>query len=143
MNPAALQQTIYDLLTGDATLLAALSSSWGFDPVFADVPQVDEAEDPAYYPFISFGPDFSTPWDTKTTAGANAVLQLNIWSRAGDYMQVKQIAERVYTLTHRTALTISGQTHVTSDVESIEFSLDPDGETRRGLILLRVIYDDS
>lgn len=147
MNPAALQEAVYDALVADATLLAALSSSWtdslgAIDPIFADVPQ-ENAEDAAFYPFISFGPHVGTPWNTKGTTGENAVIQVNVWSRAADYTQAKQIAERVHTLLHRQALTIAGQTHVETEFDSQTFSLDPDGETRRALMFFRVIYDNS
>lgn len=143
MNPAALQDAVYDLLVADATLLASLSSAWDFDPIFADVPQVAEAEDAAYYPFISFGPDTTAPFDAKTFTGGRAVLQINVWSRAADYTQCKQVAERVYTLLHKQPLTISGANHVITYLNSVDFTMDPDGETRRGLILMTVVYENT
>jgi len=143
MNPAAIQDAVYDLLVGDATLLASPSSGWDFDPVFADVPQGEEAEDSTYYPFISFGPDNTTPFDAKTFTGGRASLQINVWSRAADYTECKQVAERVYTLLHKQPLTISGANHVITYLDSVNFTLDPDGETRRGLILMTVVYENT
>jgi len=143
MNPAALQDAVYDLLAADGTLTAALSAAWDFTPIFADVPQVEEAEDASYYPFISFGPDTTTPFDSKTFTGGRAILQINVWSRAADYTECKQVAERVYTLLHKQDLTISGANHVITYLDNVDFTIDPDGETRRGLILMTVVYENS
>jgi hypothetical protein len=147
MNPAALQQAIYTKLAGDATLVSALSSAWtdgdGVIPaIFSDTPQ-ENADDPAFYPFISFGEGAHTPWDDKDTAGDNAVEVINVWSRASDPMSVKQIANRIHALLHRTPLTISGADHLISHVESVTVSKDPDGHTRRALMLVRVIYQNQ
>ncbi|MEQ3625987.1 MAG: DUF3168 domain-containing protein [Celeribacter sp.] len=142
MKPAALQASLYQVLVGDSTLLSALSSAWGYDAVFSDVPQ-ENADNNAFYPFVSFGPTVPTPWDDKDVDGGDERLQINVWSRSGDWIEAKQIAERIHALLHRTPLTISGAVHVTSGIESMDFSMDPDGETRRALIFLRVLYHDS
>lgn len=143
MKPAALQESIYDVLVGDAPLLSALSSAWAFDPVFSDVPQVDEAEDPDYYPFISFGDGTTTPFDDKGATGGDAVILVNIWARSNDYIQSKQIAERVTALLHRQPLTISGAGHIATGFESVEYTLDPDGHTRRAMMRFRITYFDN
>lgn len=140
MDPAALQESVYDVLVGDATLLGLLSSAWDFDPVFSDVPDDQNAEDDTYFPYISFGPDTSVPFDTKDFAGANATLQINVWTRSADYIQAKNIAKRIHTLLHKADLSITGTTHVTTTVESMEFTMDPDGHTRRALMQARVLY---
>lgn len=139
MNPAEVQQSVYDVLTGDATLLAALSAEWSFDAVFSDVPQ-QNADDDAFYPFVSLGPDTTIRFDAKTFSGGRSTIQINVWTRANDYMQAKQIAERIYTLLHKQDLVISGQTHVATGMESVEFTLDPDGHTRRALMLFEIVY---
>ena len=142
MNSAELQKSIYGVLVGDGPLVASLSSAWGYDAVFSDVPQ-ENADDNAFYPFISFGPDTTTPWDTKGSSGGESVLDLSVWSRSGDYIEAKEIAGQVWDLLHRTEYAISGSTLVTSDIESSVASIDPDGETRRVLMQLRVIYENT
>lgn len=139
MNPAALQDAVFGVLSGDSTLLAELSTAWGYDAVFSDVPQ-EHAEDDAFYPFVSFGPDTTVPFDAKTFSGGRAVIQVNVWTRSADYVQAKQIAERIYTLLHKQDLTISGQTHVATGMQSADFTLDPDGHTRRALMLFEIVY---
>lgn len=139
MNSAALQEGVYDLLVADAALTAALSVAWGLTPVFSDTPQ-ENADDNSFYPFVSFGPDTTTAFTDKDTRGGNALLQVNAWSRSGDYIEVKQIAERIITVLHRQDVTIAGHTHITTEFLSSDFSIDPDGETRRAFIQFRVIY---
>lgn len=140
MDPAALQESVYDVLVGDATLLALLSGAWSFDPVFSDVPDDQNAEDDTYFPYITFGPDTSVPFDTKDFAGANATLQINVWTRSADYIEAKDIATRIHTLLHKASLSITGKTHVNCVMESVEFTMDPDGHTRRALMQFRVLY---
>lgn len=140
MKSQALQSAIYSALSGDATLVALLSSEWGLTPIFADVPQVAEAEDDAYFPYLSFGPETSTEFDDKTQEGGNAVIQINAWTRTADYVQAKAIADRIHAVLHNGDLTITGATHIATRIQSVAFDLDPDGSTRRALMLYRVTY---
>jgi hypothetical protein len=140
MKAEALQAAIYTRLSTDATLVAALSTAWGITPIFADVPQVN-GDNSAYYPYVTFGADVATMWDTKTSVGANVTFQIDVWSRAGNYLQVKQIATLIWQRIHYQSLTITGADEVLLMVESQNFSIDPDGETRRALITCRCLYD--
>lgn len=140
MNPAALQTALYGVLTGDATLVALLSTSWGVNAIFSDVPQGDEAGDDAYFPYVTFGPETSVPFDWKGNSGAEAIVQINIWSRQNDYIQAKNIADRIHALLHKQALSISGCTHVETYFETAEFLPDPDGQTKRGRMQFRITY---
>lgn len=144
MKAAALQQAVYNVLSGDATLTAALSAAWtdslgGIAPIFSDVPQ-ENADDNSFYPFISFAPASHLPWDDKDTLGGEAVWMVNAWTRSGDFYEGDTIAERVKTLLHRQSLTIAGATHILTQFEGLDPTLDPDGETRRHMLTFRVIY---
>ncbi len=141
MNATALQTALYDLMVGDSTLLALLSSSWDDDAVFVDVPQ-QNADDEDYYPFVSFGADELRVMDSKTFQGTRARVQIDAWSRSNDYAEVKDISDRIYDLLHRQDLTISGVTHVTTGIVSVNFALDPDGHTRRAMMLYEVVYHE-
>jgi len=140
MKPSALQAAVLGVLSGDATLVAFLSDAWGETAIFSIVPQVDEAGDDDYFPYMSFGPEISLPFDTKTFSGAEATVQINIWSRQNDYIEVKDIADRVHALLHKQALTISGHTHVETYFETSEVSDDPDGKTRRCRMQFAINY---
>lgn len=140
MRGAELQTAIYNRLTSDAALVAALSPVWGVAPIFADVPEIN-GEDNARFPYVSFGPDVETPWDTKTSFGAEISIQIDIWSRQAGYTQVKQIGALIYQRLHFQPLTIAGATLVYARCISLSASLDPDGRTRRGLMLFDVVSD--
>lgn len=142
MKPLAVQTAVFDTLSGDATLLGMLSSAYtgGIVPIFDAVPQSDDDEDDSYYPFISFGADFTTPMDTKGDNGGNELLQINVWTRSPGFAETKTIAQRVYDLLQKGSLTISGATHIATRVESVDYARDPDGLTRRALMQFRVTY---
>lgn len=142
MKPVELQKAIYTVLATDGTLTAQLSSSWGVTAIFADTPQ-QNADDRSYYPFVSFGPDVVTPFETKSCSGGSDLVQINVWSRSGNYTEVKTISERIWELLHRQEYTIVGATLVSSDMEIAEYNMDPDGETRRGLMSFRVLYQND
>jgi len=143
MSNVALQGALFDVMNNDATLIGALSTAWGLNPIFSDVPQIDDPADDSYFPFISFGPDDTGPWDDKDINGFSSVSQINVWTRSNDYVEAKAIGDRLYNLFHRTEYAILGLSLVTSDVQSVGYTLDPDGHTRRGLMLLNVIYEET
>lgn len=143
MKTDALQQSIFQRLSTDAALIAALSSAYGLSvvPIFADVPEVD-GENDAFFPYVSFGPDVALPWNTKRSLGAEVSVQIDVWTRAADYAQAKAIAAMIYNRLERQPLTIAGAHHVTTDVESITTTLDPDGRTRRAMMMFKIVYDE-
>lgn len=137
----ALQTALYQKLIGDAALMALLSGAWGIPAVFSDVPE-GEGEDAALFPYVSFGPDLGLPFDDKDETGGDHRLQVNVWSRSGDYIEAKGIGGKVIDALHRQSLSISGATHVLTEFISADFTKDPDGKTRRGLLFFNVIYND-
>ncbi len=142
MRTDALQQAIYDKLTGNAPLMASLSSAWGTDAVFDHVPQVPDPSSGIYFPYISIQDVSATQWDTDTSFGASGLVQIDVWSRTRSMLEVRQIAQAVYALVHYTDLPISDAVHVWTDVESVEAFTDPDNLTRRAMLSVRVVYDD-
>jgi hypothetical protein len=140
MKTGALQSAIYTRLSTDTALVAALSNAWGVAPIFADVPQVN-GDNNAYYPYVTFGADVATPWDTKSSLGANVTFQIDAWSRSGNWLQVKAIATQIWQRLHYAQFSITGADEILTMVESQTFTIDSDGETRRALILCRCYYD--
>jgi hypothetical protein len=138
MNPAAIQQAIYNALNVTA-LTGLLTASYGVSAIFTDIPQVNDAGDPAYFPLVFLSFPSSTPFDTKSNLGGSYIVQVDVWSRSNSEAQVKSIAAKVYDLLHRQPLTIAGVTHITTDIERMDFVREPDGETRRCLMQYRVL----
>jgi len=141
MRTGALQAALYTKLTCSSSLVEALSSEWGLDPVFDHVPQVPDPQNDAYFPYITVSQVTANQWDTDGTNGASAIVQIDVWSRMRGLLQARDIAQRVYDLLHYQPLTITGATHIWTGVESVEGSTDPDGKTRRAMLTAQVVYD--
>jgi hypothetical protein len=136
MNPEELQAAIYARLNV-VGITGLLTASYGVNAIFNEwVPQVTDAGDPSFFPFITMSFPASTPFDDKTAAGANSLVQIDVWSRANT-SQVKIIAKAVYDALHRQALGVVG--HVATQAEDMVFERDPDGLTRRARLTFRVI----
>lgn len=159
MKAAALQQAIYDALTLENTLgldftansytvttgatriPALLSQAYlPLPAVFTDVPQSVDAEKDTDFPFITIGGDTITPFEDKDNPGGNAVVQIDIWDRATSMIDLKTVADAVDARLRRQTLSISGVTHITTELDSSVFTRDPDGKTKRALLLYRVLW---
>lgn len=138
-----MQAALFVALSQDAPLSLMLSREWDLLPAIFPYGPDQDAESSALYPYITFLPQGSTPWGDKDKRGENVVYQVNIWTRTEDYDQGNQIAAQVTAILDRQDLTIVGACHVTTELESLTPSLDPDGVTRRHLMLFRVIYQDT
>jgi len=136
MNEANLQRAIYAKLTNDAALMALIKG------VYADVQQPNLPEDGASFPYVVIGQDTITSWDTKTDDGGNALCQIDVWSRQNNLLQAKDVGGAVYNALHQTSLSITGAEHVLTTVETATYSKDPDGHTKRGMVMVRVLYDE-
>ncbi len=147
MRSDEVQTAIYGVLSGNAALVASLSQSWtdslGTVPaIFAATPQ-ENFDDDDFYPFVSFGEDDTTPFDTKDVNGGEDIVQLNVWTRTDGYTEAKGVASAVYDLLQKQDLTIASANHITTNMVSVAFVPDPDGSTRRGLMLFNVVYQDE
>ena len=136
MNADNLQRALYNALTGDVALMALITG------VYADVQQPDLPESDSNFPYVVIGQDNLSPFDTKTKLGASALAQIDIWSRQNNLIEAKEVASAIYTALHYQPLTITDADHVVTMVESQVFSKDPDGHTKRGMVMVRIIYDD-
>ena len=135
MKGAALQRAIYSALDADISLQELVTG------VYADVQQPNLPENDAEFPYVVIGADRLNRWDTKTNLGASADCQIDIWSRENNLIEAKEIGSAIYGALHYQPLTIVGADHVQTLCNSMSFTTDPDGQTKRGLILVNVIYD--
>jgi hypothetical protein len=140
MKSAALQQAVFTRLN-DSSITALLSTAYAPLPaIFTDVPQAIDAEKESNFPFITIGGDTINPFDDKDAPGGNAIVQIDIWDRASSMLDLKALADAVDARLRRQALSISGATHITTEMDSSVFTRDPDGKTKRALILYRVLW---
>ena len=101
-----LTAALYDLLTGDAELVALLSTYQGEPAVFT----TDPAPEDAALPFVvSAGQVADSAFDTKTTRGRDVRRDVRCYAPVdGSAVTVEAIAERVRELLHRHQLAVSG-----------------------------------
>jgi hypothetical protein len=116
----SVQQAVLSALAANAGVQAVLGAT---PPLYDHVPQN------AAFPYVVFGPVHVVPNDTKRDIGFEQILTLNIWSRYRGGKETRDIFQAVYDTLHRAALNISGQTFVSCEFHSADFSLDSDGLT--------------
>lgn len=134
MNGDNLQKAIYSKLTGDATVSGLVTG------VYADVQQPLDAGSDSAFPFITIGQDNLSSWDSKTFFGTEAVCQIDIWSRSNNFVQAKEIGSAIVNALHHQSLTIADASHVMTVQESSVYTKDPDGHTKRGMLMFRVYF---
>lgn len=140
MKSAALQTAVYSKLN-HSSVTSLLSTAYSpLVAIFSDVPQAADSNAESFFPFVTIGADVITPFDTKDTVGGSAVVQVDVWARATSMLGIKAIGDAIDARLRRQALTITGATHVDTYLESATPSRDPDGKTKRLLMLYRVIY---
>lgn len=140
MKSEALQQAVYNRLN-ETSLTSLLSTAYSpLAAIFTDVPQAADSEDPTRFPFVTIGADVVTPFDTKDAPGGNALVQVDVWERASSMLDLKGIADVIDARLRRQSLSISGATHITTELESATFTRDQDGKTKRALLLYRVLW---
>lgn len=140
MKLDALQTALYAQLE-HASVTALLSTAYAPEPaIFSDVPQSDDSENDAAFPYIVIGGDTLTPFDTKDNVGGSAIAQVDLYYRGTSKLILKQLATAVDARLRRQALTITGATHITTELESATPTPDPDGKTFRLLLLYRILW---
>lgn len=135
MNADNLQRAIYTALTGDVALMALIVD------VYADIPQPDEPETDADFPYVVIGKDALSDASTKTDDGVSAVAQIDVWSRENNYTEAKAVGSAVYNVLQKGDLTITGADHIATRAIGANYSVDPDGHTKRGLLTFSITYD--
>lgn len=140
MKSDDLQTAVYNRLNNSA--VTSLLSSY-YSPlaaIFTDVPQAADSELETTFPFITIGADTINPFDSKDDLGGSAIVQIDVWDRASSMLDIKAVVDAVDGRMRRQPLSIAGVTHITTELDSCNFSRDPDGKTKRALILYRVLW---
>ena len=125
----SLQRGIYQAL--------ANSSELGGTRIYDDAPQA------ASYPFITLGQSLVRDWSTGTEDGAEHLLTLHVWSRAGGKKQVHDIIEAIKSALHDQPLTLVDQDLVNLRHEFSEARPDPDDDTYHGIVRYRAVTEPA
>jgi len=120
----ALQQAIYDRLTGDAQLMSLITGV--YDELPDDVSSLQT-------PYIVLADLHEVPAEAHDRTGIDASIVVNMWSRYRGYAEVGAINARVTYLLHRPVdtLLVPGFQNVSIKLESDQFMRDPDPDLRR------------
>jgi hypothetical protein len=122
-----LQQAVYQALTGNVGLMAAISGV--YDHVPADTA----------FPYMTIGETTVTDWSSKTFGGQVHDLTLHIWSRSRGRKETKEIMALVYDTLNGAALTVEGQELVDLRFDFAQTLLDADGLTFHGIQRYRAV----
>ncbi len=132
MSLGNLQTALYNRLIGDAALMAIVTG------VLAQGDQDDDSASLTSFPYVTIGGDTATPRDTKTGFGASVLARIDVWSRSGNFLEAKSIGSLIAGLLHHRPMTIAGGWHVMTVQQSETYLIDPDGVTKRGLLMFRI-----
>jgi hypothetical protein len=116
-----LQTAIYNALTGDATLMAAIEGVYDF------VPQ-DSA-----YPYVTIGDDDYKWWGAMGLDGGEYVVQIDGWARAEGRLECKNIMKLVADVLHDGVLTVASNTFISMRLQFQQVLREADGFTYHGV----------
>ena len=127
----AIQRGIYQALANSSNLTSLLGGARIYD----DPPQA------ANLPFVSLGQTELRDWSKGTEDGAEHLLTLHVWSRAGGKKQVHEIIESIRGVLHDKPLTLADHHLVNLRHEFSEARPDPDGDTFHGIVRYRAVTE--
>ena len=145
MKAAALQQAIYSRLN-DSSITSLLSTAYSpLVPIFSlgSVPQSADSELDTAFPYLTFYAVSITPFDDKDRVGGSAVVQIDVWARTLSDLAVNQIGDAIDARIRRQPLSITGATHITSELITSQLLDDPDGKTKHLVTQYRVLWLDT
>ena len=121
------------------TRLTALATDAG-PRIYDDIPPEEQRlqDTGAEFPYVSIGAGQLIPVDEECWDRSSTYFQIDVWTRTVGFPQTKQIAGAIRSALHEKDLTIVGHTLDRMRVESIDYSRDPDGTTRRARLVLLV-----
>lgn len=137
MKIPELQQAVYNKLTGDGALMAVAQGVHA-----PKAPQADDGELIGPFPYVVIPQITASPFDTKTSLGGSAVVQIDGYTRSSSGLDIGELHDLVYGALHHKAVAISGAAWVDTRFESSSFGWEGDQKTRRFVALYRVVYDD-
>lgn len=95
----------------------------------------------ANFPYVSFGPDQVIPEDFGCVTGSEIFIQLDCWSRAVGYAEVKKIANAVRLALHNHDLPLTENALVSFELDARRVFRDPDGKTSQAVLTFRAVVE--
>lgn len=132
---AALQAGIYTTLTEDAGLIALIGD--GGSPERARI--FDRPSPDSTFPYVTIGNLTALPWDTKTSDGMEATVQIDVWSKHKGMSEAAAIMDAIVAALDDQSFSVSGHTLINCRMTFSEMLDDPDGLTRHGVQHYRMV----
>lgn len=126
-----LQAAIVAVVKADAEMTALIGGR-----IYDRVPVDSNGIPQGLFPYLSFGAADTTDEDTSCIGPSECYIDLNGWSRAVGYPEVKRIGARAASLLNA-KLTVEGFEVVTHRVERLSYQREQDGLTSRAILRLR------
>lgn len=121
-----LQLAIDNRLYNDTTIINMVQG------IYDDVPEITP------FPYISYGPETTNWWGTKTTDGEDMTFQLDVWSQKRGSKEVKDIMNAVIQSITASPLSLGNGFFIVIQSDMFTQVLDdPDGKTKHGVIRFR------
>jgi hypothetical protein len=109
--------------------------------VYDDVPRGPDRQVTATFPYVSFGPDQVIPEEFGCITGSEIFIQLDAWSRAAGFAEVKKIANAVRLALHNHDLPLTDNALVSFEFDGRRIFRDPDGKTSHAVITFRAVVE--
>lgn len=119
MRTAELQQAVYDRLTGDANLMAAITG------VYTTAPQSSEPEEDTAFPYVTINLVGVRNDDDKDENAISADVDIHLWARSQSALAWRDIADMIYDRMHRCDLSVTGANVIECDFQSRIDMQDP------------------
>lgn len=137
MDPSyELQIAIVGRLKGYTALTALIG-----DRVYDSIPRNANGEVTADFPYVSFGPDQVVPdgWDCGESS--EIFLQIDAWSRAVGFPEVKHIANAIRLALHNYEFALTDNALVSFGFDGRRVMRDPDGKTSHAVIMFKAVVE--
>jgi hypothetical protein len=125
-----------------AAIVTALKAT-GALPTVVGQRVYDAAPANATFPYITLGDCQVLPDKADCIDGAEVFLQVDAWSRAVGYPEVKAIAKAVVVKLDEQPLAVSGHNVIVFEHQSTQYLRDPDGLTRHAAITFRSLIQPT
>jgi hypothetical protein len=117
------QKEVYDLLIADAGVDALVNNR-----IYDNIPEQET------FPYIVIGRnDTFDDHGSHTTNGFSGDLQIDVWDNGRGAKTTKQVMAAIYTVLHKTELTITGHSTINLRRASTSTLIEDDGVTYHGI----------
>lgn len=131
-----IQGAIVAALKADVAL-AALVNARVYDQAPAPVPPATTVT----FPYVTVGDGSMIPELGEQTDASDTTTQVDAWSRAPGYPEVKRIAKAIIAALHDADLNVANHQNVSILVQTVNYFRDPDGLTRHAAITFQIQTD--